>query len=416
MLAGSAARSVDVPVGTRMAGFAARLGPSTGVHDPMTVRALLLGDLCWIAVDACALHEDTCAEIAARVPHPDELVRVTATHTHAGPGVAPGRLGGADHGVLAAVVEAAVDAVTGAARRRVEAVVSVRQTAVDDVAFDRRREQPVTVDLQAVLARHAGEVVAALVVFPCHPVVLSAANTEISADYPASLRTRLELAWPQARVLFAPGCAGDVNTGHTASSSFTAGASPSRSFAEAERIGTRLAEQLLGSAAGLDPAEEGTVLGSRRTVVELELARLDREPPAVLAARWRAEAAGADPGTVALLDAWITWARTHDSPAATHRWSAPVSVSRLSSGWLVGLPGEPFLGVANRLRAALGPGTVVVGYTDGCPGYFPLRSDYPRGGYEVLDAHRYYGLPAPFAAGSAERLVDTALGLAEGLR
>jgi hypothetical protein len=56
---------------------------------------------------------------------------------------------------------------------------------------------------------------------------------------------------------------------------------------------------------------------------------------------------------------------------------------------------------------------MTLGYADDCPGYFPAgREEYPDGGYEVEDAHRYYGAPAPFAAGSLERLVEVAASLA----
>ena len=53
----------------------------------------------------------------------------------------------------------------------------------------------------------------------------------------------------------------------------------------------------------------------------------------------------------------------------------------------------------------------VNGFADGVPGYIPPEAEYPFGGYEVLEAHRYYGLPAAFAAGSAERLEAAAIRL-----
>ena len=88
---------------------------------------------------------------------------------------------------------------------------------------------------------------------------------------------------------------------------------------------------------------------------------------------------------------------------------------------VVGLPGEPFVSCSEAVRSAVrtvqaergltsGP-VVVTGYTNGCPGYLPEASAYPNGGYEVVDAHRYYGMPAPFARGSVERLQDLAVAL-----
>jgi neutral ceramidase len=54
---------------------------------------------------------------------------------------------------------------------------------------------------------------------------------------------------------------------------------------------------------------------------------------------------------------------------------------------------------------------LVTGYTGDCPGYLPDAEAYAHGGYEVTDAHRYYGMPAPFARGGAERLLDVVVGL-----
>jgi len=45
---------------------------------------------------------------------------------------------------------------------------------------------------------------------------------------------------------------------------------------------------------------------------------------------------------------------------------------------------------------------MMVGFADGCSGYIPPLGEYRHGGYEVEEAHRYYGLPAAFAVGAAE--------------
>jgi hypothetical protein len=78
---------------------------------------------------------------------------------------------------------------------------------------------------------------------------------------------------------------------------------------------------------------------------------------------------------------------------------------------VVALPGEPFAATARQirrhaLRTDPGATVVVAGYANGCPGYLPTAAEYPHRGYEVEEAHRYYGMPGPFARGSAEALVD----------
>ena len=78
---------------------------------------------------------------------------------------------------------------------------------------------------------------------------------------------------------------------------------------------------------------------------------------------------------------------------------------------LIFLPGEIFAATALAIRAAhpAAPSPFVVSLSDGNPGYIPSRDAYPAGGYEVAEAHRYYGLPAAFAPGAAELLVTAAV-------
>jgi hypothetical protein len=57
----------------------------------------------------------------------------------------------------------------------------------------------------------------------------------------------------------------------------------------------------------------------------------------------------------------------------------------------------------------------VASYTVGCPAYLPPACEYELEGYEVFEAHRYYGIPGPSAPGSVERLAETAIALAAGL-
>jgi hypothetical protein len=79
---------------------------------------------------------------------------------------------------------------------------------------------------------------------------------------------------------------------------------------------------------------------------------------------------------------------------------------------IVGLPGEIFAETSLSIRAAVG-GTpaMVLSYADSTPGYIPPASEYQFGGYEVDEAHRFFGLGGSFISGSAERLADAARSL-----
>lgn len=378
LLAGATVEVVDVPPGTAMAGFIARPGPSTGVHDPLTVRAAVLDDVAVVTADVCALHEDSCAAVR-------ELVRplgvrdavVAATHTHSGPCVALGRVGEHDDEIHERVVAAAVTAVSRAWRERVAVSLSYGETRGVGVARNRRHpgraiDPPVQV-LRATAVDDdgtPGDVVLSLVVYPCHPVVLDGVNTLVSADYPGYVRDLVEQAAPGSVCLFATGAAGDVNTGHSAEASFTPTGTGRRTFAEAERIGAVIAAAV--AATPLRPLTAQDVTFSRSDVT------LPMDAPG-------------DPA-----------------------WTGRVTVTALGELRVVGLPGEPFLASARRL-AALRPAspTMVLGYADGVPGYVPVDEEYAHGGYEVLDAYRYYGMPGPFRAGGAERLHEAAAALLE---
>ncbi|WP_152187965.1 neutral/alkaline non-lysosomal ceramidase N-terminal domain-containing protein [Georgenia satyanarayanai] len=373
LLAGAAVEVVDVPVGTALAGFVARPGPSTGVHDPLTVRAAVVGDVAVVTADVCALHEDSCARVRDLLrPIGVRDAVVTATHTHSGPCVARGRVGEHDAQVHDRVVAAAVTAVGRAWRARVPVTLAFGEATGVGVARDRRHpERAIDPPVQLLRATAAGDavsVVLSLVVYPCHPVVLDGANTLVSGDYPGYVRDLVERAAPGSVCLFATGAAGDVNTGHSAEASFTPTGTGRRTFAEAERIGTVLAE----------------------AVARVPLRALDD-------------------GGVAVRTAAVTLPM--DAPGDP-AWSGRVTVTSLGELRVVGLPGEPFLASAERLRA-LRPGrpTVVLGYADGVPGYLPVAEEYAHGGYEVLDAYRYYGMPGPFRAGGAEILHDAAAAL-----
>lgn len=407
--AGVAVVDVTPAVGCAMSGFVARSSGATGVHDPITVRALCLDDTAVVTVDVVGLHEDFCAAVARRVSLPEANVRVHATHTHGGPASMPGRLGGpVDPVWLERLESACVAAVEDALASRRPARLLAGYGAEVDVARNRRRpDGPVDHSLPVVQVVDLQEhVIAVLTSYACHPVVLGADNTLLTADYPGLVRRVIEQRFPGSVALFLTGCAGDANTGHAASSSVSLQANSSRTFASAETTGTTIGEAVV--AARLEPAD-GPI---HAAVAQVDLSI---EPDLYVdVAGWQAIAAdpATDPATAALMHCWIDWAPL--SAAAPTTWTARVGYLRWGTVHLITLPGEPFAHTALTLRAALAPTGVILvaGYTDGCPGYLPPACEHPLGGYEVNEAHRYYNLPGPFAPAAADQLTQTAQSLA----
>jgi neutral ceramidase len=411
---GAAAVEVAVPLGTMMSGFAARVEPNIGVHDPLTVRALVIDDFCWMTVDVCGLDEATCRTIADRIPFKEGHSVISATHTHAGPCATRGGLGVYDPGVVEAITAAAVVAAKDAANAQEPCRAYYESVSGLGIAQNRRHpERAIDPALQVLVFKGDDETVQAwLVQYPCHPVVLGADNRLISGDYPAFLRSYLERAAPGSTAVFLTGAAGDVNTGHSAESSYSRTRAKQRTFAEAERIG-----ELLGEAAA-QGRTSNKALGSTSLAatasIELRFEALDARSPEESVAHWTMLKADAPPGQQALLQTWIDWAG-RDQPLTDMKWRGTVTVLRLGHLLLVALPGEPFLECAERIQEAFAQPVLVAAYSNGCPGYFPTSDEYAHGGYEVIDAHRYYGMPAPFKRGSAEQLVETAIELGRRL-
>lgn len=426
---GAAVQPFGITSPVPMSGFAARTEPSTGQHDVLGTRALAMGETVLIALDVCALEESTCRSIAESVrPEAPDQVIVTATHTHAGPCSSPTRLARCTPEIERQLVRAAVAAGRTARVARRPCEMELRVARGVGVASNRRHaDRPVDppVQLLRFLAPgsssglddaavpgsevRAARTVATLATYPCHPVVLDGTNRLLSGDYVHPLRARIEAEHEGSVAVFATGCAGDLNTGHRAEASYSLQSSAHRTFAEAERVGSRIADAALAAASrpvGVDTVERSSAL------VTLGIDRPGPERIAADSADWARQLATADPGRTALLDIWLDWAR--DRPEGPD-WTGRVSALRLGEVTVVALPGEPFLEVAEQISAQVDGPCLVLGYADGCPGYFPTAGEYAHGGYEVEDAHRYYGMPGPFAAGSAEILIRKAVELCRAL-
>lgn len=409
LLAGAAIVDITPPVGLMMSGYAARTEPATGSHDPLTARAIAVGDTAIVVADVIGLHEDSCARIRSRCVLDAARVAVVATHTHGGPVSMAGRGGGgADPDFLARLEDACVEAIDRAVAARRPAVLSAGVGDDPGIAFNRRHDGGVIDPVVPVFRVDGvdGRPIAILVSHACHPVVLAAYNRLYTADYPHYVREALEAAEPGIVAVFLPGCLGDISTGHSPHSSISTVPTEDRTFDEAERLGRRVAAS--ASAARLKPLSGGVFAASANVALDFE--RNEPAPLPELAAEWRAKAAVSDPAWAALYECWADWAGTIALEPLTP-WTGRVTVMDWARVRLSFLPGEIFAQSALNIR---GTGTrphFVSSMTDGVPGYIPPKSEYPSGGYEVLEAHRYYGMPAAFAPGSAERLEAAAIAL-----
>ncbi|MFC4120432.1 neutral/alkaline non-lysosomal ceramidase N-terminal domain-containing protein [Nonomuraea zeae] len=402
LLAGAAVADITPPAGGSLAGYAARVSASTAVHDPLLATAVAVSDGATTSVVICAdliaLDPDTTRRIARDVHErtgiPAERVAVAVTHTHAGPAVTRGGIGGvADPRYVEDACARIAGAGVAALAALEPAVLRRGCGTVHGVATNRRGGTLVDPAVPVVrLERENGEPIATVFSHACHPVTLGPDNLQLTADWPGYARRHLESGIGGV-ILFLQGCCGQLNTGHTALDSLRATEpQPGRTFEAAQRIGVQVGQ------AALEAATE-PVLGPvsvAATPVELPLG--DPLTPGEL------RALADEPGGI-----WTGWARAQLADTGPASVEVQVAVHRWGGVPLVFLPGEPFVEFAVELRAALGdPGLLVAGYTGGVPGYLPYpETHYAEGGYEICEAHRAYGPRAAFTP-EAGRLVMAA--------
>ena len=380
LLAGSAKADITPSRPCHLSGYAARIQPSLGVHDPVHVRAVALSDgTRTAAVVSCDLlgfevgFSDTLRErVTAETPA--DYCLLACTHTHGGPAPMPLiECGDVDlewlRGVEGQIVQsvntacealapcAALCAYGGAdvAMNR-RAPIGGRTVLLSTV--DERPEEvppgPVDRTLAVVsLRRPDGLGTATLVNYACHAVCLGHDNRLITADYPGVLVEVLGGEESLGMPVFLQGACGNINPAVT-----------HRGFDSAQAVGIELAEQAKRAMANPIASGDGPVRFTERRL-DLPLLGVDE--------------------TV----------------------SAPVCALACGGFAMVGLPGEVFveLGMQIRSRSPF-PVTLVVGYANGDIGYVPTRSAYPEGGYEVEHAYRYYGFPAPLAPEAGEMMVE----------
>ena len=314
--AGAAIVDITPPAGLAMSGFAARTDPAIGAHDRLTARALAVDDTAIVVADVLGLHEEMSRRIRARCVLSADRVIVAALHNHGGPASMPGRAGGGtDAAYLQRLEDACVEALDRAAAARQPAEINVGMGADPDVARNRRHPGGIVDRALPVLRIRGvdGTMIAIVTSYACHPVVLGADNRLWTADYPHFVRAGLEARYPGAVALFLTGCTGDANTGHSAQASVSLATSDARSFANAERLGRRIAEAAL--AAPETPVGAGVDAGNAQVALGFE--RLEKAPLPALALQWEAERLTADPVRKVLLDHWIKWARTADGMLMT---------------------------------------------------------------------------------------------------
>jgi hypothetical protein len=269
LMAGTARVEITPPVGFPMGGYSARKGPSTGVHDPLFARVLLLKtSKLSVAIVSCDLRsfpsQRVCETAKARLGI--DHVLICSTHTHSGPVTwenqtwpTPQRSWFADteDRILRALEEASrslFQARIAAGRGSIYLGHNRRLIGEDGKVtmlwrnVERKPTGPVDPTVSVMRIDDAsGNPRAILVNYACHAVVLGPDNLRISADFPGYMASRIERDIAGATAFFVQGGAGDINPYQDKQPVNEGG------FAEAEKVGNALADEALRVARRLKP-------------------------------------------------------------------------------------------------------------------------------------------------------------------
>jgi len=412
---GAARVVITPPVGTDLAGFGGRAGPSTGVHDDLYSKCLVFRQnkqtFALVTNDLCGLDRTTGDAIRSlihdRCRIPPSNVIITCTHTHSGPladGLFPVGMGTLDKDYRRILVRQIAGCVSMASRNMRKAYLGVGAGQARIGVNRRRRTAKGTIDLRPnpegivdeevgllKIIDTGGRPLAHLVNYACHPVTLRGNNLLITADYPGvAMRVVEEVQGGIA--LFTNGCCGDTDP-------LAAG----KSFEGTERLGRMLAGEVIRVSASITECQRPQISISEMEVSlpctqpfsEKQLKKMISEADeSVRECRGKRDhLSQACRGAARLRWATRMLEKTGEGKVP-QTVEIKIRALRLGRVVLVAIPGEVFaeIGLAIKKTSPL-DFTYVLGYADGTVGYIPTRKALAEGGYETEAYIWYDGLP-----------------------
>jgi hypothetical protein len=355
------------PVGVPMSGYGFDIY-SQAMHDPLHARVLVLDDgrsrTALITLDLIGLNQ---GDLPTRLRELGIGNWVLASsHTHGGPKVlsllepfAEDRTWPVDNPYVTWLENRIVEGTARALERMQPATLSVAKGSVD-ISFNRRlvhtdgtvemiwganraRRYTGPTDPEVGVVRvddRAGNPLAILLNYACHPVVLGNGNRQLTADYPGYACAYLERRFPGTVALFLQGADGDLDPYIDVQND----------FAPAQDQGEELGREVERVVRALDPYREG-----QPHALELN--------PLIEVTHYQ-----------------HTFAGFYDPSQSIE---TPFSLLRIGDRLaFVNLPGEPFVELQLDLKARSPlPFTFLIGYANGYAGYFPTLKANREGGY-----------------------------------
>ncbi|MEN6642436.1 MAG: hypothetical protein ABFE08_08330 [Armatimonadia bacterium] len=408
LLAGVAAVEITPPVGTMLAGFAARDHGAERVHDALHSKALVLDDgatrVCLITNDLIGLPGELVELIRGEVERttgiPGANVMVNCSHTHSGPVLREGELPGVVARQVAGVARMAAErlapARVGGGRGPVQVGINRRELRDGRIVLGRDASKPVApwVDVLRVDTAE-GAPLATLFMHACHPVTRAENSYEISADFPGVAQRLVEGVYPGTTAMFGQGCSGNINS------------EPVRgTWEDGRRLGTMLGGEVVKVRETIATTDEARLAVTHERV-ELPLQRIppmeqvEREIAAAEKALAEAEGRSSAAATNMYKAFLATWRKLREMKEREEELEPmvfPLQGIAVGDTALMALPGEVFVEYALHAEEVSPFGqTLCLGCSNGSGTYVPTAAALEDGGYEVSFTPLWWGR-LPFAA------------------
>jgi neutral ceramidase len=411
---------ITPPVGNGFDGYAARVGKSLGIHDPLLAQLLLLKSgnqqLALISLDLLGVGLDFTTRVQAGIEKsigvPGDCILIACSHTHSGAAgflpPHPGITTTIDAEQQQVVVRQLVGAAIWANQKLEPACLGLGQGEIDGIGLN-RNDPTQPVDREVTVLRVdslSSQPIVVMMNYGCHPTVLGYQNLQYSADYPGATRALLHKIYPDTIFMYTNGASGDVSTRFTRRD---------QSFNEVERMGYILAGEVLKVMLSI-VTKPNPFITSRKASIELkfrpfpsaadashELAQLKAKLDAL-------KASGAAHGEIRKAITKVEGASGQALMAKELEGrrgnKSQVQLLQIGDLALVGLPGEPFTRTVMEIKQNYPQPTAVISYANDYQGYFPDPNSVAMGNYEALIS--------PYGPDVAGQLRDTAIELLGG--
>ncbi len=446
ILTGVARVDITPPIGISHAGWGAALHEKAeGIDMPLYSTSLYLKsesteeEIIIIDLDLCILTSDLDNQIRNKItsffPIKKENIRISVSHTHAGPALGDGVWleGGREYleSYKILLPELILRSVNDSVKNAIPARIGVKKGHCD-ININRRpadnkgnfftgRNWEGVVDREVIVIGFDdvdGKPIATIVDYACHPTILGPENKLISPDYPGHMRFSVEQNIG-GLCLFLQGAAGNQGPVHTFLGDVEIARKAGKILGlEASKLRTQLdpfkrEEKLidivpsgadLGMYEDVSLGEPSDVINIRNKKIHLD----SLEFPDVIKAEELYQKSleklynARESGDESLVKSIVSetkranFIKNLSNIAQSGKIELWIQTFRVGDVILQSIPVEPFAETGIGIKGTNVNGIQILfsGYSNGSFGYLPLIDAYEEGGYEPNNT--------PFAAGTAE--------------